>query len=114
MTEFYRKRCEAVKKRLPTPFLAPRVRRGGHDIPEKDIRRRYEHSRLNLIALLPHLTALRVHDNSEQADPAAEEAPSPRLVLQMERAKILGPPNLSRTPDWAKPIVAAALKLNQA
>mgnify|MGYP003555876686 FL=1 len=23
MTEFYRKRCEAVKKRLPTPFLAP-------------------------------------------------------------------------------------------
>ncbi len=91
-----------------------RVRRGGHDIPEKDIRRRYEHSRLNLIALLPHLTALRVHDNSEEADPAAEEAPSLRLVLQMERAKILGPPNLSRTPDWAKPIVAAALKLNQA
>jgi len=33
-----------------------RVRRGGHDIPAEQIRRRYEHSRLNLIELLPHLT----------------------------------------------------------
>jgi predicted ABC-type ATPase len=90
-----------------------RVRRGGHDIPETDIRRRYEHSRLNLIALLPHLTALRVHDNSEEADPAAEKVPLPVLVLQMERSAILGPPDLSCTPDWAKPIVAAALKLSR-
>jgi len=90
-----------------------RVRRGGHDIPETDIRRRYEHSRLNLISLLPHLTALRVHDNSEEADPAAEKVPLPVLVLQMERSTILGPPDLSCTPDWAKPIVAAALKLSR-
>ena len=88
-----------------------RVLRGGHDIPEKDIRRRYEHSRLNLIALLPHLTALRVHDNSQEADLAAGEPPVPQLILQMERAKIVGPPDLSHTPDWAKPIAAAALKL---
>ena len=90
-----------------------RVRRGGHDIPETDIRRRYEHSRLNLIALLPHLTALKIHDNSQEADPAAGEAPLPLLVLHMERSKILGPPDLSCTPDWAKPIVAAALKLSR-
>lgn len=90
-----------------------RVSRGGHDIPERDIRRRYEHSRLNLIALLPHLTALRVNDNSQEADPAAGEAPVPMLLLQMERAKIVGPPDLSRTPDWARPIVAAALKLRR-
>ncbi len=90
-----------------------RVCRGGHDIPERDIRRRYEHSRLNLIALLPHLTALRVHDNNQEADPVAGKAPMPLLVLQMERAKIVGPPDLSHTPDWAKPIVAAALKLRR-
>src|SRR5205814_546742 len=35
--------------------VAARVRSGGHDIPERDIRRRYEHSRLNLIHLLPKL-----------------------------------------------------------
>lgn len=90
-----------------------RVSRGGHDIPERDVRRRYEHSRLNLIALLPHLTALRVHDNSLEGDPASGEVPLPRLVLQMERRAIIGPADLSPTPDWAKPIVAAALKLSR-
>jgi predicted ABC-type ATPase len=89
-----------------------RVRKGGHDIPGADIRRRFEHSRLNLIHLLPVLTALRVYDNSVEADPAAGRAPAPRLVLCMERGKIVGPANLSQTPDWAKPIVAAALKLH--
>lgn len=91
-----------------------RVRRGGHDIPEADIRRRYEHSRINLIHLLPKLAALRVYDNSAEADPAAGKAPAPKLVLHMERGKILGPTDLSRTPGWAKPIVAAALKLTSA
>jgi predicted ABC-type ATPase len=90
-----------------------RVRRGGHDIPEADIRRRYERSRINLIHLLPKLAALRVYDNSADADPAAGKAPAPRLVLHVEHGKILGPADLSRTPDWAKPIVAAALKLSQ-
>lgn len=85
------------------------VRRGGHDIPEADISRRYDHSRLNLIALLPRITALRVYDNSADADPAAGLTPSPILVLHMERGKILNPRDLKQTPNWAKPIVAAAL-----
>lgn len=89
-----------------------RVRRGGHDIPESDIRRRYEHSRLNLIALLPHLTALRVFDNSAEADPAAGKTPSLKLVLHFERGRILNPHDLAQTPDWAKPIATAALKLS--
>jgi predicted ABC-type ATPase len=88
-----------------------RVKKGGHDIPEADIRRRYGHSRLNLIDLLPHLAALRVHDNSADADPAKGVAPEPVLVLHLERGKILNAADLPHTPDWAKPIVAAALKL---
>jgi predicted ABC-type ATPase len=90
-----------------------RVRRGGHDIPAHDIHRRYEHSRLNLIALLPHLTTLHVYDNSLDADPVAGRTPKPTLVLHMEHGSILGPPDLASTPTWAKPIVAAALKLNR-
>ncbi len=88
-----------------------RVARGGHDIPEEDIRRRYEHSRLNLIDLLPSLRALRIFDNSSEADPAGGQIPKPVLVLSMERRKILEPKDLTHTPAWAKPIVAAALRL---
>jgi predicted ABC-type ATPase len=91
-----------------------RVARGGHHISEADIRRRYEHSRLNLIDLLPVLRALRIFDNSAEGDPAAGQTPKPMLVLSMERGKILGPKDLAHTPAWAKPIVAAALKLNAA
>jgi predicted ABC-type ATPase len=88
-----------------------RVARGGHDIPEEDIRRRYERSRLNLIDLLPFLRALRVFDNSAEADPAGGQTPKPIPVLSMERGKIIEPKDLTHTPVWAKPIVAAALKL---
>ncbi len=91
-----------------------RVRAGGHDIPEGDIRRRYEHSRLNLIHLMPKLTALRVYDNSVEANPAAGRAPALTLVLHMRRGRILNPGDLVLAPQWAKPIVAAALKLTGA
>ena len=89
-----------------------RVRAGGHDIPEADIRRRYEHSRMNLVHLLPRLTALRVYDNSVHANPASGQVPTPCLILHTVSGKIVGPADLSLTPDWAKPIVAAALNLH--
>jgi predicted ABC-type ATPase len=90
--------------------VAARVRRGGHPIPEELIRRRYERSRLHLVQLLPSLAALRGYDNSDPADPEAGGLPVPRLVLHLEARRILGPKDLSHTPDWAKPIVAAALQ----
>jgi len=90
-----------------------RVNQGGHNIPEHDIRRRYVQSRLNLITLLPHLTTLHMYDNSTEADPTAGRPPQLRPVLYMERGRILGPPDLAATPHWAKPIVAAALRLHQ-
>jgi predicted ABC-type ATPase len=104
---------------LATPELhiarvRARARRGGHDIPEPDIRRRYERSRLNLVHLLPRLAGLRVFDNSTDADPAAGKTPSPILVLHMRQGKILNLPDLPRAPEWAKPIVAAALRMEGA
>ena len=98
-----------------------RVAKGGHDIPELDIRRRFNQSRLQLIQLLPHLTELRVYDNTVEADPQAGLAPQPRLVLHWQGAqrglgeagRVAAPLQataLASTPDWAKPIVAAAFK----
>lgn len=89
-----------------------RVSAGGHDIPEADVRRRWRHSRINLVRLLPLLTELRVYDNSAAADPAAGETPRPVLVLHVDHGEIVAPDDLAATPTWARPIVAAALKLN--
>jgi hypothetical protein len=61
---------------------------------------------------MPHLTALRVYDNSVDADPATGQTPRPKLVLHVMRGKIRNPRDLKRTPDWAKPIVATAIKLH--
>jgi predicted ABC-type ATPase len=90
-----------------------RVARGGHDIPEDVIRRRHVTSRLNLIRLLPRLSTLRLYDNSAEGDPTRGHPPRPVLVLHFERGRVVGPPDLSRTPAWAKPIVAAALRARQ-
>jgi predicted ABC-type ATPase len=87
-----------------------RVARGGHDIPEPRIRERYDASRLNLIRLLPSLRELWVYDNSKEADPAAGVAPEPRLVLHVRGGTLVGPRELGATPEWAKAIVAAAVK----
>jgi predicted ABC-type ATPase len=88
-----------------------RAAKGGHDIPEANIRKRYDNGRRNLIRLLPRLTELRLHDNSAEADPTTGAAPSPLLVLHMRNGQIMNPDDLPRTPEWAKPIVAAAMGL---
>ncbi len=103
---------------LATPELhlarvRSRVQAGGHDIPEAAIRRRFEHTRMNLITLLPKLAALRVYDNSAEGDPRAGKTPAPALVLHCVRGQIMNPSDLPNAPEWAKPIVAAALKLQR-
>jgi len=90
-----------------------RAQKGGHDVPEAKIRERYDSGRLNLIRLLPKLTALRLYDNSEEADPDAGVAPEPKLLLHMERGRIISSGDLPLTPDWAKPILAAAFRIGR-
>lgn len=106
---------------LPSPEqhierVRARVAKGGHDIPEADIRRRYTGSLTNLARLLPKLTELKIFDNSEEGDPDAGTSPEPQLLLHWKRGRIEAPdlPELSRTPDWAKSIVAVAMKAHPA
>ena len=86
-----------------------RVAAGGHDIPEKKIRERFDTSRLNLIRLLPHLTELRVYDNSKEADPKKGRAPEPALILRTARGRVVEHCDLAMAPEWTKPILVAAL-----
>jgi len=87
-----------------------RVAKGGHDIPESKIRERYDQSRANLIHLLPWLTSLRLYDNSEEGDPATV-GPSPKLILSLDEGRIVQVLPRNEVPQWAKPIVTAALKI---
>lgn len=90
--------------------VASRVKKGGHPIPEADIRKRWTGSRVNLVKLLPHAANLRVYDNSAENDPDQGQAPNPRLVLSVTNRAIdfPGPDEVKDTPEWAKPIVVAA------
>lgn len=88
-----------------------RVAGGGHDIPEAKIRERYDRSRVNLIRLLPKSTELRVYDNSAEGDPALGVAPRPRLILHMAQGAVREMCDLRSVPQWAKPIIAAAVRL---
>jgi predicted ABC-type ATPase len=88
-----------------------RVAAGGHPIAEAKIRERYDSSRLNLVALLPHLAQVMIYDNSVQAAPG-EAVPDPVLVAKVVAGRLAWPADaeaLARTPDWAKPLLAAAL-----
>lgn len=87
-----------------------RVARGGHNIPEEKIRERYDRSRIHLIELMPRLTELRVVDNSFEADPHAGHPLQPTLVLHLKKGRIVEMVGLAKTPQWAKPMVAAAMR----
>jgi predicted ABC-type ATPase len=97
--------------------VAQRVAHGGHHIAERKIRERWGTSRLNLIKLLPSLTQLQVFDNSVEVQPG-EEIPDPVLVLHVAKGRVLvpdpsDPTALAAVPDWARPIVEAAVKLGE-
>lgn len=103
---------------LATPELhiervRERVARGGHYIPEAKIRERYASSFLNLIRLLPQLSELRLYDNGLEADPHTGAEPKPRLLLHLKNRQIVSLCDLVSTPDWAKPVLLAAIKITQ-
>jgi len=66
--------------------------------------------------LLPQLGELYLYDNSVEADPDSGAMPLPRRLLHYRKRRIVFPTNvktlLESTPPWAKPIVAAAIKLH--
>jgi predicted ABC-type ATPase len=71
---------------IPGPDLAllrirNRVQAGGHDVPARDVRRRYDRTLVNLFRLYrPLLDTLRVFDNSTNA---------PRLIFEDEAGRIV-------------------------
>lgn len=103
--------CGLASPALHLSRVKARVAAGGHDIPEAKIRERYPAALANLIALMPCLAHLQVYDNSVEAG-AGKVVPDPLLVLEMDAGGLVWPTDLeslAKTPDWAKPLVEAAL-----
>ncbi len=90
--------------------IAARAAGGGHRIAEERVRARYDQSRANLARLIPKVAALKVYDNSYEADIKRSERPRPKLILEVVGGRIRNRDALATTPEWAKPLVAAALK----
>jgi predicted ABC-type ATPase len=90
-----------------------RVQRGGHDIPEADIRRRYTASLAHLVSFLGKATEVHVFDNSATS---ADSLPQSQLVFRMRARRIVEPTVdalLEDPPEWAKPVIAAAVKVHR-
>jgi hypothetical protein len=62
---------------------------------------------------MPCLAHLQAYDNSVEAGPG-EPIPDPLLVLEMKAGRLVRPADvksLEGTPEWAKPLVEAALSM---
>lgn len=100
---------------LATPGLhiarvRARVAGGGHNIPTAKIRERYPKSLANLVSLIGKAAEVHVFDNSTESP---DGAPAAQLVFRLQRTKLLEPDLhtlLTCSPEWAKPLVAAAVR----
>lgn len=106
--------CGLASAEMHLRRVHARVASGGHDIPVAKIRERWISSRMNLIRLMPLLARLQVFDNSAEAAPG-EDIPDPVLLLEMIGGRLVFPAAddasaLEATPDWARPIVQAAIE----
>lgn len=106
--------CGLSSPELHIARVTARVAAGGHPIPEEKIRERYPNAQLNLIKLMPHAAYIKVYDNSAEAA-ADGTVPDPPLVLEMEHGLVISPTPgdlkaLRGAPEWAKPILEAALR----
>lgn len=106
--------CGLSSPELHVARVKARVAAGGHDIPEAKIRERYPAALGNLIALMPRLAILQVYDNSAEAK-AGNAVADPLLVAEMESGQLAWPldlESLGNTPEWAKPLLEAALSMS--
>lgn len=106
--------CGLSSPELHIARVKARVAARGHDIPEEKIRERLPRAQENLLRLMPHLAYLKVYDNSLEAA-EGDVVPDSHLVLEMEDGRLTWPGSadldaLLQTPDWAKPLLEAALR----
>lgn len=98
--------CGLSSPALHIQRVAARVARGGHDIPELKIRERWHSTLHNMMGLIPKCHAVRVFDNSIDAD---EAGPFPVCLFSVNGDGFDVLP-VKKMPQWAKPLAAVAIR----
>ena len=79
--------------------VSERVRRGGHDVPEQDIYRRFDRSLANLPAAIGLSDRVRILDNSDERR---------RTLLKIDNGQVR---TVNRIiPEWARKAIPAELR----
>ena len=91
--------------------IRERVTRGGHDIPEDAVRRRYDDSRRNLLSFIGTRATIRVWDNSAQTPDGRPTLA--KEIFRIENRKLTLPRkhDPAKVPGWVRPMLAQAMKL---
>lgn len=94
-------RTRLVYVALPTPELnrvrvRNRVARGGHDVPDEDIRRRYERSMRNAVEALGLVDKAFLFDNSTS---------QMRQIVTVREGRVVW--TAARLPEWAAKILSS-------
>jgi len=64
------------------------------------------------VSLVSFVLTPRINENSADADPALGRRPEPQLILHMVKGKVQKMCAMDAVPQWAKPIVAAAIGMS--
>ncbi len=86
-----------------------RVARGGHDIAEEAIRRRYEDSRKNLMWFIGTAATVRVWDNSVHSQDGRPTGA--REVFTVRGGRLKASQKVESVPAWTTALVARARRL---
>ena len=104
MRMFY---CGLESPELLVQRVTQRVRRGGHFMPEANIKECWVSSIHNVLSLIPRLSELVVFDNSFQCDAMTRPMPKCLFVVKAHQFTVLP---VYGMPEWAKPLAVRAMQ----
>lgn len=100
-----------VSPELHLQRIRDRVTRGGHDIPEDAVRRRYDDSRRNLLSFIGTRATIRVWDNSVQTPDGRPTLAKEVFRIEHSRLRLPRGFDAQKVPGWSRPLLAQAVNL---
>src|SRR6185312_16954789 len=84
----------------------------GQSLPDRDQKVRLCDFVTSYVSLVSFVLTPGINENSADADPALGRRPEPQLILYMSKGKVQKMCAMGVVPQWAKPIIAAAIEMS--